>query len=88
MSRYYGKGSGYGKGYLFYVDRKKKPIAESTEATNDFLVMVHEMNPEATVLQLKELITDRNKFILNPEAVEVLDAYIEAGEGDKVPRWR
>lgn len=78
----------YGKGYLFYADRKKKPIAESTEATNDFLVMVHETHPDATVMQLKELITNRNKFILNPEAVKVLDAYIEAGEGDKVPRWR
>lgn len=37
---------------------------------------------------MKELLTDRSKFILNPEAVAVLDAYITRGYGDYVPEWR
>lgn len=77
-----------GTGYCFYADGRKKPIAESTTATNDFLVIVHETHPDATISQLKDIITDRNKYILNPEAVKVLDAYIKAGEADKIPRWK
>lgn len=53
-----------------------------------FLVLVHETYPEATISRLKELLTDRSKFILNPEAVAVLDAYITRGYGDYVPEWR
>ena len=65
-----------------------KDVAGSTTATNDFLVLVHETYPGATISQLKELLTDRSKFILNPEAVAVLDAYITRGYGDYVPEWR
>ena len=65
--------------------RGSRPIAGSTTATNDFLVLVHEAYPEATISQLKELLTDRFKFILFPEAVAFLDAYISRGYGDYVP---
>ena len=40
-----------------------------------------------SISQLKELLLDKTKFIYHPEAIAVLDAYIEAGEGDTVPRW-
>lgn len=45
-------------------------------------------NPPLTVSQLRELITDKTKFILDPEAVAVLDAHIKAGYGDHIPNWR
>ena len=84
----------YPKGHkdvVFFAPKSKRgsrPIAGSTTATNDFLVLVHETYPEATISRLKELLTDRSKFILNPEAVAVLDAYITRGYGDFVPEWR
>lgn len=79
-----------GLGYEFFSqDRKRKrPIAKATTATNDFLVYVHELHPDYTVNQLRQLITNKAAFILNPEAVAVLDAYIKIGEGDTIPRWR
>lgn len=70
----------------FYLSKRKK-IAGSTTATNDFLVIIHEDHPEMTISQLKELLLDKTKFIYHPEAIAVLDAYIKAGEGDTVPRW-
>lgn len=68
--------------------KRKRPIAGSTIATNDFLVAVHEEHPDYTINQLRALLTDKTQFMLNPEAVAVLDAYIRIGEGDTVPRWR
>lgn len=58
------------------------------KATSDFLECLHEENRMLTIAQLRELITDRSKYIYEPEAVEVLDAYIKAGYGDYVPEWR
>lgn len=72
----------------YYVKGRKKRIAGSTVATNDYLVIVHQENPTFTIRHLRELITNRTKYILQPEAVEVLDAYIKAGYGDHVPDWR
>ena len=49
----------YPKGHKdvqFYAPKSKigsRPIAGSTTATNDFLVLVHETHPEATISQLK-----------------------------------
>lgn len=68
--------------------KKKKPIAYSTKATSDFLVLVAAMNPGATVKELREILTDKSKWILNPDAVRVCDAYIEKGHGDYIPQWR
>ena len=67
--------------------KRKKPIAGSTIATMDFLVAVHEEYPDYTINQLRALLTDRTKFLPQPEAVAVLDAYIRIGEGEHVPRW-
>lgn len=72
----------------YYVPGRKRRIAGSTLATNDFLKIVHKDNPTFTIRQIKELITDRTKYILQPEAVEVLDAYIKIGYGDHIPKWR
>lgn len=85
MARYK-KGLGYA--YFAQNRKRKRPIAEATPATNFFLVCVHELYPEYTINQLRQLITDRSKYILEPEAVAVLDAYIRIGEGDIIPRWR
>lgn len=57
-------------------------------ATNDFLVMVHKENSASTKWQLRGLATDRKEYILFPEAVEVLDAHVKNGSGDRVPEWR
>ena len=72
----------------YYVKGRKRRVAGSTVAVNDFLVMVHEENPTFTIRQLRDLITDRTKYILFPDAVEVLDAHIKVGYGDYIPDWR
>lgn len=72
----------------FYADDYKKPIAYSTVATNDFLVIVHEMYPMSDIYELKNILEDRNQWIRNPEAIAVLDAYIKAGAGNTIPNWR
>ena len=74
--------------YWAHTRKRKKPIAGSTKATSDFLVVVHEEHPDCTVSQLRDLLTDRTRYILEPEAVAVLDAYIKAGEGDVIPNWK
>lgn len=72
----------------YYVPGRKRRIAGSTKATSDFLVLVHLDRPSLTISQLREVITDKTQFILNPEAVAVLDAHIKAGYGNHVPNWR
>jgi hypothetical protein len=76
----------------YVMDRKakygRKIVAGSTKATNDLLVIIHEEYPTFTIKQLKALLTDRTQFIYNPEAVAVLDAYIKAGHGDRIPNWK
>ena len=72
----------------YYVKGRKKRIAGSTVAVKDFLVVLHEENPAFTIRQIRELITDRSRYIPNNEAVEVLDVHIKAGYGDYVPEWK
>lgn len=76
------------KGAEYYVPGRKRRIAGSTVATSEFLAMVHKTFPTFTISQLKELISDRREYIVFPEALEVLDAYIKAGYGDHIPKWR
>lgn len=64
-----------------------KKITRSTTATCKFLVIVHEDNPDMTIVQLRQLLLDKTKYLYNPEAVSVLDAYINAGYGGYVPTW-
>lgn len=78
----------YSKGTDYHVPGRKRPVAESTVATGYFLAIVHQDNPTATISQLREIITDKTKFITDPEAVSVLDAHIKAGYGDHIPNWR
>lgn len=72
----------------YHAAGRKKRIAGSTRATSDFLAIVHGEHPAFTIRQLRELVTDRSRYILQPEAVEVLDAHIQAGYGDYIPEWR
>jgi len=72
----------------YFVSGRKKRVAGSTQATSDFLAIVHEENPTFTIYQLHALITDRSCYIFSPEAVEVLDAHIKAGYGDLIPTWK
>lgn len=72
----------------YYAPGRKKRIAGSTKATFDFLECLHEENRMLTIAQLREMITDPSMYIYEPEAVEVLDAYIKTGYGDYVPEWR
>lgn len=68
--------------------KRKRPIAGSTVATNQFLVWLHEEHPDYTINQLRDLLLDWTQFLTQPEALAVLDAYIKVKEGDIVPRWR
>ena len=70
------------------VADKKRPVAGSSMATSDFLAIIHEQNPTATIAQLRAIITDRSLWLPNPEAIAVLDAHIKAGYSDFVPNWR
>lgn len=70
------------------VKNRKKPIAYSTKATSDFLVLVASLNPRMNIRELRDVLTDKEKWILDPDAVKVCDAYIEKGYGDYVPVWR
>jgi len=72
----------------YHVPGRKRPVATSTKATSDFLAAVHEMNPTATIAQLRAIVTDRSQWLLNPDAVAVLDAHIAAGYGGNIPNWR
>ena len=71
----------------YHVPGRKRRIAGSTRATSDFLALVHLDQPTFTISRLREIITDRTQFILNPQAVAVLDAHIKAGYGNHVPAW-
>ena len=68
--------------------KRAKKVAGSTKATSDFLALIHAMHPEKTIRQIRDEITDKSKWILNPEAVSVCDAYIKNGDADVVPDWR
>lgn len=63
-------------------------MAGSTKATSDFLALVHQDHPTATISQLREIITDRTQYVFFPEALEVLEAHIKAGYGNRIPNWR
>lgn len=72
----------------YFVPGRKRRITGSTKATSDFLAAVHEEHPAATIADLREIITDRTRYILEPDAVAVLDAHIQAGHGGNIPDWR
>lgn len=70
-----------------HTAKRRKPIVEATTATSEYLAAVHEQHPRATIRELRDLLNDKKRYIRDPEALAVLDAYIKAGEGDTVPRW-
>lgn len=74
------------KAVKYYVPRRKTALTGSTKATSDFLAILHEENPDLTISQLRQLLTD--KYIVSPEALTVLDVHIKAGYGDTIPHWR
>lgn len=76
------------KDVVYYTPGRKRRVAGSTIATNAFLVLIHKENPEATIAELRCIISDRTRFIYNPDATEVLDAYIKAGYGGYIPNWK
>jgi hypothetical protein len=76
-----------GLGAAFYVPKKKKRFMEATSATARFLGIVCEENPELTIQEIRDLITDKTQYIYNPEAVAVLDAHIKKGYGKCIPNW-
>lgn len=72
----------------YRVPGQKRPVSGSTKATSDFLAIVHEDHPGATITELRDMISDRGQFIPDPEALRVLDDHIKAGYGNRVPNWR
>lgn len=65
----------------------KRPIAYSTVATEEFLIMIHEMYPDEDILSLWARLCDKKQWIYNPEEVAVLESYIEKNEGNVVPNF-
>ena len=65
----------------------RKNIANCTVATMDMLVMFHQQNPTATISELKEIISDRTRYVYFPDCIKVLDAHIKEGLGDWTPNW-
>lgn len=76
------------KDVVYYVPGRKRKIVGSTKATSDFLALIHEENPALAISQLRELLSDRSKYIFSSEAIVVLDAHIKAGYGEYIPEWR
>ena len=72
----------------YYVPGRKRRVAGSTKPTSDFLVMIHQQHPTATIRQMYAIITDRSQWLPNPEAIAVLKAHISAGYGGYIPDWR
>lgn len=73
--------------FFLHIKKRKTPIYGTTKATSDFLALVHADNPGMTISQLHRLLTDETKFILEPEAIACLEAYMEAGEQNVIPNW-
>ena len=81
----------YPKGHTdveYYVPGRTRRVTGSTIATSNFLAVVHQMNPTATISQLYDIITDRSQWFPNPEAITVLESHISAGYGGYIPDWR
>lgn len=72
----------------YYVPGRKRRVAGSTQATSDFLAMIHQEQPSATISQLREMVADKSKYVIGPAALAVLDAHIKAGYGAYIPEWR
>ena len=72
----------------YYVKGRKKRITGTTKATSDFLAIVHETHPDLTISELLDLISNKNQYILNPEAVEILQEHVKLGFGGEIPAWK
>lgn len=72
----------------YYVPGRKRRVAGSTKATSDFLALIHQDHPTATISELREIVTDRTQYIFSPDALEVLEAHIKSGYGNWIPNWR
>ncbi len=66
----------------WYIDRRKTPIAYSSKATSDLIVILAQENE--TVQDVCNAVT------YDTEAKKVLQAYISRGYGNKIARtmWR
>ena len=63
-------------------------VTWSNIATIIFLGIIHEQHQDLTIIQLYELISDREKFLRNVEALKVLQDHIDKGYGGCVPNWK
>lgn len=62
-----------------------KIVTWSTTATSIFLGIIHEQNPDLTIIQLYKLMSDKEKFLRNVEALKALQDHIDNGYGRCVP---
>lgn len=68
--------------YFIEKEKRARKIAYSTHATSNLIVVLAKKNPQATIKELRRMITyDR-------EAKKVLQAYIDAGKGDETASER
>lgn len=65
----------------------KRNERDTLEAIRQMVADLGE-HPAATIAELRAIITDKSRYILEPEAVAVLDAHIKAGYGGQIPDWR
>ena len=64
----------------YFVPGRKRRIAGSTVATRDFLAIVHEEHPTATIAQLRAIIT---RIWQNAKADEYTNRIIHEGFGER-----
>ena len=62
----------------WHVPNAKRPIAYSTKATSDYIEVLADENPAATISELQGLVN------YDQDAKKVLQQYIDAGHGDQV----
>lgn len=77
------------KGDVQYcAGKRKRPIAYSTEATLDYLILVQSILPDSTVYERIDFIQNKRNIVFDKEAYEVLLAYVTYGFGNTKPIFR
>lgn len=72
----------------YYAGKRKRPIAYSTEATLNYLILVQSILPDSTVYERIDFIQNKRNIVFDKEAYEVLLAYVTYGFGNTKPIFR
>ena len=70
---------------MWFSDKFKNPIAYSSKADSDFIALIN--IPHKTAYDLMEILTS-GEYLYAPDAIEVIQAFIDRGCGDEIIRTR